>query len=232
MVLAAPAASRAAACEQPIRVLVCDDSAVIRGLLARLLDADPAITVVGTASNGRDVLGLQAREKPDVVVLDIEMPVMDGLAALPALLKADPGVQVVMASTLTTRGADVTMKALRLGAADYVPKPTAIGRSVAPRTRAFPAPEGGVVAAIDGRALGHAAIALGGGRRVEGDRIDPAVGLSGIVRIGDRLAAGDPLCLIHAADDAGLGAAEAELAGAFRLADSATPPPLLHERIA
>lgn len=127
MVLAVPATSRAAACEQPIRVLVCDDSAVIRGLLARLLDADPAITVVGTASNGRDVLGLQAREKPDVVVLDIEMPVMDGLAALPALLKADPAVQVVMASTLTTRGADVTMKALRLGAADYVPKPTAVG---------------------------------------------------------------------------------------------------------
>ncbi len=127
MVLAVPTASRATACEQPIRVLVCDDSAVIRGLLARLLDADPAIMVVGTASNGRDVLGLQTREKPDVVVLDIEMPVMDGLAALPALLKADPAVQVVMASTLTTRGADVTMKALRLGAADYVPKPTAVG---------------------------------------------------------------------------------------------------------
>lgn len=127
MVLTAPAASRAAAGEQPIRVLVCDDSAVIRGLLARLLDSDPAITVVGTASNGRDVLGLQAREKPDVVVLDIEMPVMDGLAALPALLSADPAVQVVMASTLTTRGANVTMRALRLGAADYVPKPTAVG---------------------------------------------------------------------------------------------------------
>ena len=127
MVLAAPAVSRAAAGDQPIRVLVCDDSAVIRGLLARLLDSDPAITVVGTASNGRDVLGLQAREKPDVVVLDIEMPVMDGLAALPALLRADPAIQVVMASTLTTRGADVTMKALRLGAADYIPKPTAIG---------------------------------------------------------------------------------------------------------
>lgn len=103
---------------------------------------------------------------------------------------------------------------------------------VAPLTRAFPAPEGGVVAAIDGRALGHAVIALGGGRRVEGDRIDPAVGLSGIVRIGDRLAAGDPLCLIHAADDAGLAAAEAELVGAIALADSATPLPLIHERIA
>jgi len=127
MVVAIPGASRAAACEQPVRVLICDDSAVIRGLLGRLLDADPAIAVVGTAANGRDALGLQARERPDVVVLDIEMPVMDGLAALPALLRADPAVQVVMASTLTTRGADVTLRALRLGAADYVAKPTAAG---------------------------------------------------------------------------------------------------------
>jgi two-component system chemotaxis response regulator CheB len=127
MTLALPEARRAAAAEEHVRVVVCDDSAVIRGLLVRLLSADPAITVVGTAFNGRDALALQAREKPDVVVLDIEMPVMDGLAALPELLKADPAVQVVMASTLTTRGADVTLKALRLGAADYVPKPSAVG---------------------------------------------------------------------------------------------------------
>lgn len=127
MTLALPEARRAAAAEERVRVIVCDDSAVIRGLLVRLLSADPAIAVVGTAFNGRDALALQAREKPDVVVLDIEMPVMDGLAALPALLKADPAVQVVMASTLTTRGADVTLKALRLGAADYVPKPSAVG---------------------------------------------------------------------------------------------------------
>lgn len=127
MVLALPETRPAAAGEERVRVAVCDDSAVIRGLLVRLLSADPAIAVVGTAANGRDALALQARERPDVVVLDIEMPVMDGLAALPALLKADPAVQIVMASTLTTRGADVTMKALRLGAADYVPKPTAVG---------------------------------------------------------------------------------------------------------
>jgi two-component system chemotaxis response regulator CheB len=120
-------ARREGLCEQPVRVLVCDDSAVIRGLLARLLEADGAVEIVGTAANGRDALALQARARPDVVVLDIEMPVMDGLAALPALLKADPAVQVVMASTLTTRGADVTLKALRLGAADYVPKPSAVG---------------------------------------------------------------------------------------------------------
>ena len=60
-------------------------------------------------------------------MLDIEMPVMDGMAALPLLLRADPGVRVIMASTLTTRGADIAMRALRLGAADYVPKPSSIG---------------------------------------------------------------------------------------------------------
>ena len=69
------------------------------------------------------------------VVLDIEMPVMDGMTALPLLLRADPGLQVIMASTLTTRGADIALRALRLGAADYVPKPirrgTATRRSVA-----------------------------------------------------------------------------------------------------
>lgn len=108
------------------RVLVCDDSAVIRGLLVRLLETDPSIQVVGTAANGREVIAAQAKFRPDVIVLDIEMPVMDGLAALPELLKADPNVQVVMASTLTTRGAEITLRALQLGAADYVPKPTAV----------------------------------------------------------------------------------------------------------
>jgi two-component system chemotaxis response regulator CheB len=110
-----------------VRVVVCDDSAVIRGLVSRMLEADPAIAVVGRAGNGREAIDLAGRLKPDVIVLDIEMPVMDGLAALPEILKADPSVRVVMASTLTTRGADVAMRALRLGAADYVPKPTTTG---------------------------------------------------------------------------------------------------------
>ena len=61
------------------------------------------------------------------MVLDIEMPVMDGMTALPLLLRADPGVRVIMASTLTTRGAEIALRALRLGAADYVPKPSSIG---------------------------------------------------------------------------------------------------------
>ncbi len=107
------------------RVMICDDSAVIRAAIARILETDPAIRVVARASNGQAALDALKLHDVDVVVLDIEMPVMDGLTALPRLLAADPGLRVIMASTLTTRGADVSMRALRLGAADYVPKPSA-----------------------------------------------------------------------------------------------------------
>lgn len=126
MTVSLPQAAGSAQGQPRTRVLVCDDSAVIRGLLVRLLESDPAIEVVGTAANGRDAIAAVSRTRPDVVVLDIEMPVMDGLAALPDMLKAEPRPQVVMASTLTTRGAEVTLRALQLGAADYVPKPTAV----------------------------------------------------------------------------------------------------------
>jgi two-component system chemotaxis response regulator CheB len=110
----------------PVRVMVCDDSAVIRGAVARMLEADPAVQVVARVSNGQLAVDELKRTPVDVLVLDIEMPVMDGLTALPLLLRADPGLKVIMASTLTTRGADIAMRALRLGAADYVPKPSAV----------------------------------------------------------------------------------------------------------
>ena len=113
------------AADPPVRVLICDDSAVIRTALARMLDADPRISVVGRVGDGRQAVEAVARERPDVVVLDIEMPVLDGLGALPLILRADPSVRVVMASTLTARGADVALRALRLGAADYLHKPSA-----------------------------------------------------------------------------------------------------------
>jgi two-component system, chemotaxis family, protein-glutamate methylesterase/glutaminase len=109
------------------RVMICDDSVVIRGAIARILEADPDIRVVAKVSNGRAAVDELRRTAVDVVVLDIEMPIMDGMAALPLLLQSDPGVRVIMASTLTTRGADIAMRALRLGAADYVPKPSTIG---------------------------------------------------------------------------------------------------------
>jgi two-component system, chemotaxis family, protein-glutamate methylesterase/glutaminase len=119
-----PAASRNA---ETARVMICDDSAVIRGALARILESDPEIAVVAKVENGKLALEQMRTANVDVVVLDIEMPVMDGLTALPLLLRADPGVRVIMASTLTTRGAEIALRALRLGASDYVPKPSTIG---------------------------------------------------------------------------------------------------------
>jgi two-component system chemotaxis response regulator CheB len=108
-----------------IRVMICDDSAVIRGAIANILLADPGIEVAAKVANGRAALDALKLHDIDVVVLDIEMPVMDGLTALPLMLAASPGLSVIMASTLTTRGAEVAMRALRLGAADYLPKPSA-----------------------------------------------------------------------------------------------------------
>ncbi len=111
----------------PVRVMVVDDSHVIRGLLSRTLDSDPGIKVVVTAANGKAAVDEIAKHDVDVVVLDIEMPVMDGMTALPLLVAAKPGVQVIMASTLTLKGASISMKALSRGAVDYVPKPTSTG---------------------------------------------------------------------------------------------------------
>lgn len=107
----------------PIRVMVVDDSVVARGLMSRWLDADPQLAVIETSRTGKVAVENIGRAQPDVIVLDIEMPDMDGLTALPLLLKAKPGVQVVMASTLTRRNAEISLKALSLGAADYLPKP-------------------------------------------------------------------------------------------------------------
>ncbi|MCC7633389.1 protein-glutamate methylesterase/protein-glutamine glutaminase [Stenotrophomonas rhizophila] len=106
----------------PCRVLIVDDSAVVRQMLSEILDSDPGIEVVGTAADP-----LLAREKikrlaPDVITLDVEMPRMDGLAFLENLMRLHP-LPVVMISSLTERGADTTLQALALGAVDFVSKP-------------------------------------------------------------------------------------------------------------
>ena len=111
------------ACD-PIRVMIVDDSAVIRGFLSRFIETDPDIKVVTSVSNGQLALSSMERSSFDVVVLDIEMPVMDGMAALPLMLKADPHVQVIIASTLTKENATVTLKAMGIGAAECLAKPT------------------------------------------------------------------------------------------------------------
>jgi len=105
------------------RVMIVDDSAVIRGLMSKWLGEDPAIQIVGTAGNGEMALLSMSRYDPEVIILDIEMPVMDGLTALPKIFQINPKVKVVMASTLTKRNAEISMKALSLGASDYVSKP-------------------------------------------------------------------------------------------------------------
>ena len=111
----------------PYRVMVVDDSAVIRGLLTRSLEADAAISVVASIANGEQAIAAVTRHDVEVVVLDIEMPVMDGLTALPKIIAAKPGVQVIMASTLTRKNAEISLRALQAGAADYVTKPTSGG---------------------------------------------------------------------------------------------------------
>jgi len=103
--------------------MVVDDSVVIRGIVSRWLNQEPDIEVVASHRHGRLAVDDIAKSKPDVVVLDIEMPEMDGIEALPLLLKNCPGVKIVMSSTLTSRNATISLKALRLGASDYIPKP-------------------------------------------------------------------------------------------------------------
>lgn len=108
-----------------VRVMLVDDSAVVRGLVTRILEEDPGIAVVASVGNGQMAVSALERQEVDVILLDIEMPVMDGMTALPKLLQVDPGVRIIMQSTLTLKGADVSMRALNMGAADYIPKPTA-----------------------------------------------------------------------------------------------------------
>jgi two-component system, chemotaxis family, protein-glutamate methylesterase/glutaminase len=105
------------------RVLLCDDSAAIRSFYRRALESDPGIAVVASVGNGQAAINALAQNEVDVVVLDIEMPVMDGLTALPRLLAAQPGLKVLVVSGLTPRGADISYKALVAGAAECVLKP-------------------------------------------------------------------------------------------------------------
>jgi two-component system chemotaxis response regulator CheB len=105
-----------------VRVLIVDDSALMRRLLTDLLSSAPEIEIAGTARDGREAVLQAARLKPDVITLDVEMPEVSGLEALPALLAVHEA-PVVMVSALTQEGADVTLQALELGAVDFMAKP-------------------------------------------------------------------------------------------------------------
>ena len=104
-------------------MMVVDDAVVVRGLLARWIEAERGLTVVASLRSGREAIEQVERTDPDVVILDVDMPDTDGITALPRLLAKKRDLVVIMASTLTRRNAEISLRALALGAADYIPKP-------------------------------------------------------------------------------------------------------------
>ena len=121
--------------QRKVRVLVVDDSVVMRRVLSEVVTSDPGLEVAGYAANGQIALNLLEQVTPDVITLDIEMPVMDGLATLRALRARRCYIPVIMFSTLTERGAEATIDSLALGASDYVAKPVELGSYNAARDR-------------------------------------------------------------------------------------------------
>lgn len=112
---------------EKIRVLVVDDSIVVRRVVTEVLEAQADIEVAGSASNGRVAMAKMAELKVDLVILDIEMPEMDGLTALSHLRQEHPRTPVIMFSSLTELGAKATLEALSRGASDFFAKPSGAG---------------------------------------------------------------------------------------------------------
>jgi len=110
-----------------IRILVVDDSVVVRRMVSDVLAADPQLEIAGTAANGKIALAKIPQVNPDIVILDVEMPELDGLGTLVGIRKSLPTLPVIMYSTLTQRGAEATLDALSKGATDYVTKPSNVG---------------------------------------------------------------------------------------------------------
>lgn len=110
-----------------IRILVVDDSVVVRRMLSDTLAADPQLDVAGTAANGKIALAKIPQVNPDIVILDVEMPELDGIGTLVEIRRTQRTLPVIMYSTLTQRGAEATLEALSKGATDYVTKPSNVG---------------------------------------------------------------------------------------------------------
>ena len=140
-----------------IRILVVDDSVVVRRMVSDVLASDPQLEIAGTAANGKIALAKIPQVNPDIVILDVEMPELDGIGTLVGIRKSQPALPVIMYSTLTERGAEATLEALSKGATDYVTKPSNVG-SVSQgleciRTQLIPK-----IKAICGRALGISSV--------------------------------------------------------------------------
>jgi two-component system chemotaxis response regulator CheB len=120
--------------QEPLRVMVVDDSVVIRGLISRWIASEPDMVVAASLRTGLDAVNQIDRVNPDVAVLDIEMPELDGISALPLLLAKKRNLIIIMASTLTRRNAEISFKALSLGASDYIPKPESTRQPAAAET--------------------------------------------------------------------------------------------------
>lgn len=113
--------------QRQIRVLVVDDSVVMRRIVARTLERDASIALTDFAANGAIALAKIAERRPDLVVLDLEMPVMDGFATLEAIRRIEPRLPVILFSSVERRVATATLEALSLGPTDFILKPSAVG---------------------------------------------------------------------------------------------------------
>jgi two-component system chemotaxis response regulator CheB len=107
-----------------IHVMLVDDSAVIRGALSRVMESETSIKIVSSLANGEMAVSAAKKYQPHVIILDVEMPVMDGLTALPKILEVSPNSKIIMFSSLTEKGAGISMKALSLGAVECIVKPS------------------------------------------------------------------------------------------------------------
>src|ERR1700691_2235575 len=130
----------------PIQIMIVDDSLVVRKVLINVLSSDSDLAIAGWASNGRLALAKLQTLRPDIILLDIEMPEMNGLETIPEVRKLLPHTPIIMFSTLTERGAEATLDALALGASDYLAKPSnqnmdatteAIRRDLVPKIKAL-----------------------------------------------------------------------------------------------
>ncbi|MFO0999118.1 MAG: response regulator [Planctomycetaceae bacterium] len=110
-----------------IRVVIADDSSVTRRIVSEAITREPDMELVGAAQDGEEAISFFKSQKPDLVLLDVDMPTLNGIEALKSIRKLNDTVPVIMFSTLTVKGGEATLDALSSGATDYVPKPTGVG---------------------------------------------------------------------------------------------------------